>query len=117
MKPDTIRDYLQRAEMEEGQAEALSLIIGELATRGDMIRLEDRVAAFESTIHLRFRAFEEKMDLRFRTFEERVDLRFRASEERMDRKLASLQAELTWKVVGLVALIVSVGTALNLFIG
>ena len=36
MHPDTIRDYLKRAEMNDAQAEALSRIFAEMATKHDL---------------------------------------------------------------------------------
>lgn len=45
MNPDTIRDYLLRAEMKDAQAEALSRIFAELATKSDLIQLEQRMRA------------------------------------------------------------------------
>lgn len=39
MNPETIRDYLQRAEMSEAQAEALSRIFAEMATKSDLADL------------------------------------------------------------------------------
>ncbi len=95
MKPEIIRDYLQRAEMTEAQSTALSHILGEMATRSDVLRLEDRM----------------------RSLEERMDERFRAYEERMDRKLSDMQSDMTWKIVALVSLIVTIGTALNILVG
>lgn len=128
MNPDTIRDYLQRAEMNEAQATALSRIFGEMATRSDVVRLEDRIGAFEERMDERFRAFEQRMDERFRAFEAEINGRigsfeagiggrFSTFEERMDRKLNELKAELTWKIIAVVGFIVSVGTALNIFLG
>lgn len=45
MNPDTIRDYLLRAEMKDAQAEAFSRIFAELATKSDLIQLEQRMRA------------------------------------------------------------------------
>lgn len=117
MKPEIIRDYLQRAEMTEAQSTALSHILGEMATRGDVLRLEDRMRSFEERMDQKFNAFEVRTDDRFGAFEERMDERFRAYEERMDRKLSDMQSEMTWKIVALVSLIVTIGTALNILVG
>lgn len=45
MNSDTIRDYLRRAEMNEAQAEALSRIFAEMATKSDLLQLEERMRA------------------------------------------------------------------------
>lgn len=45
MNPETIRDYLKRTEMNEAQAEALSRIFAEMATKSDLIELEGRLRA------------------------------------------------------------------------
>ncbi len=45
MNPDTIRDYLVRAEMNDAQAEALSRIFSEMATKSDLVQLDERVRA------------------------------------------------------------------------
>ncbi len=139
MKRQIIQDYLQRAEMNEAQATALSHILEEMATRSEILRLEDRMISFEKRIDQRFDHFEERTDQRFEAFEARTDQRFEAFEarmeqrldafeeragiqsgaleERIDRKLSDMQSELTWKIVGLVGLIVTVGTALNIIVG
>ena len=132
MKPETIQDYLQRAEMSEAQSVALSNILGEMATKSEILRLEDRMrayenrlddrfAAFEEKIEQRFAAFEEKMDSRFAAFEEKMDARFAAFEDRMDeridRKLEALKAALNWKLVAFAGLIVTVDRALDILLG
>lgn len=43
MKHDTIRDYLIRSDMKEGQAEALARIFSEMATKSDLNSLEQRM--------------------------------------------------------------------------
>ena len=50
MKRQIIQDYLQRAEMNEAQATALSHILEEMATRSEILRLEDRMISFEKRI-------------------------------------------------------------------
>lgn len=110
MKAELIQDYLQRAEMAEAQSAALSHILGEMATRSEILQLEDRVPSYEKRLDTRFAAFEEMMDQRFAVFEEKID-------ERMDRKLEALETEMTWKIFAIVTFIVSVSTALNIFLG
>lgn len=110
MKAEMIQDYLQRAEMTEAQSIALSHILGEMATKSEILRLESRMQAYEVTLDARFSAFEEKIDQRFADFEEKLN-------ERMDRKLELLKSEMTWKIFAIVTFIVSVSTALNIFLG
>lgn len=50
MNSDTIRDYLRRAEMNEAQAEALSRIFAEMATKSDLLQLEERMRAELATL-------------------------------------------------------------------
>lgn len=44
MNSTTIRDYLRHTDMDEAQAEALSRIFAEMATKNDLLVLEERVA-------------------------------------------------------------------------
>jgi len=132
MNPDTIRDYLQRTAMDEAQAEALSRIFAEMATRSDLLILEKNVdsrgLSLEGKIDVlsrlprredlvRSSSFEEKIDVRFRAFEERIEHRFVALEEKFTGQMARLQADLTWKMIAIVGFFGTVITILNAFIG
>ncbi len=88
MNPETIRDYLVRAEMKEAQAEALSRIFSEMATKSDVVQLEERM---------------------------RADLRTELAELRTE--IANLRSEMTWKMVAIVGFFATASTLLNLFVG
>lgn len=45
MNPDTIRDHLLRADMNDAQAHALSQIFAEMATKSDLVQFEERMRA------------------------------------------------------------------------
>lgn len=93
MNRDTIRDYLQRAQMDHDQAEALSRVFDEMATKRDVARLEDR----------------------FKSLEERIELRFEALGEKFAKELAQRDAQLTWKMIAIVGFFATASTVLNLF--
>ncbi len=95
MNPNTIRDYLQRTAMDEAQAEALSRIFAEMATRSDVLILEEKVGSLE----------------------ERIEQRFVTLEEKFTGQMARLQADLTWKMIAIVGFFGTVITMLNAFIG
>ena len=88
MNPDTIRDYLLRADMNDAQAHALSQIFAEMATRHDLHQLEERMRG------------------------ELISLR---ADVRTD--LSDLRAEMTWKMIAIVGFFATASTLLNLFVG
>lgn len=120
MDRESIQDYLHRAEMKEAQAEALSHILADMATRADVRvheeRVDKRLLTFEERIDNRIRLFDERVDKRFRVFEEMVDKRFRVLEERFAGDLARLKADLTWRIIAIVGFFGTVITILNAFI-
>jgi len=88
MDRELIRDYLQRTEMNEAQADALSRIFAEMATRNDLV-----------------------------SSEERLNGRMASLEARLDARMAELEARLTWRTIAIVGFFATASTLLNAFIG
>ena len=91
MHPDTIRDYLKRAEMNDAQAEALSRIFAEMATKHDLTQVEGRLVEMEGRL--------------------RVEMTL------LKTDLQSLRAELTWKMIAIVGFFATASTVLTLYMG
>jgi uncharacterized protein YPO0396 len=106
MNRELIKDYLQRAEMSEVQAEALSRILAEMATKNDLQLLEERVDK-------RFSVLEGQMALL------RTELTGQMSQLRSDLtgEMAQMRADLTWRIVALIVLFGTVITIINTFVG
>ena len=91
MHPDTIRDYLKRSEMNDAQAEALSRIFAEMATKHDLTQVEGRLVEMEGRL--------------------RVEMTL------LKTDLQSLRAELTWKMIAIVGFFATASTVLTLYMG
>jgi hypothetical protein len=83
MNRETIRDCLHRTAMDEAQAQAFSRIFAEMATKSDLL-----------------------------VFEEKVDMRLSVLEEKLAGQIAHLKADLTWRMIAIVAFL---GTGIILF--
>ena len=88
MHPDTIRDYLKRAEMNDAQAEALSRVFAEMATKHDLTQMESRLRVEMTSL---------KADLQV--------------------ELQRLRAELTWKMIAIVGFFATASTVLTVYMG
>ena len=102
MNPDTIRDYLKRSEMNDAQAEALSRIFAEMATKHDLAVMEGRLTDMEG--RLRVEMTHLKADLQIETQAIRAEMQ-------------ALRADLTWKMIAIVGFFATASTVLNLFLG
>ena len=88
---DTTRDYLKRSEMNDAQAEALSRIFAEMATKHDLTQVEGRLVEMEGRL--------------------RVEMTL------LKTDLQSLRAELTWKMIAIVGFFATASTVLTLYMG
>lgn len=81
--------------MNEAQADTVSLVFAEMATRSDLLQLEERMIAELATI--------------------RADLRTERAEIRTE--LVDLRSEMTWQMIVIVGFFATASTLLNLFVG
>ena len=95
MNDETIRDYLIRSDMTEGQAEALSRIFAEMATKNDVRQLESRM----------------RTELSVLRGDVRMDL------ARMNASMQEMRAELTWKMIAIVGFFATASALFNVLAG
>lgn len=94
MDRELIQDYLERTGMKDAQAEAISRILGDLATKSDLGMVKSDLAMVENGLRAELRVLE----------------------ERVDKKLEALKADLTWRMIAMTIFLATVMTLLNLFI-
>jgi DNA repair exonuclease SbcCD ATPase subunit len=94
---DTRKAFRQLQEEEgfsDAQADAIVDIFTDVdeqvATKGDIERLDSKIESLEDRMDQRFEALEERMDQRFAE----VDQRFESLEVRMDQRFESLRTEM-----------------------
>ena len=110
MDRDLIQDYLQRARMEEAQAQALSRILVEMATKSELVALEERLTSKIEALEARFTLQMEALETRFAS--QMAQLR-----AEIMGQMAQLESRLTWRMIAVVGFFATAATVLNAFIG
>lgn len=87
MNWELLQDYLLKTGMNEPQAEALSRVLAHVATKDDLLVLESSVMA-----------------------------KLEVLENKVDSKIESLKVDLTWRIIGSLALLATLMTLLDAFI-
>ncbi len=113
MNDETIRDYLIRSDMTEGQAEALSRIFAEMATKNDVRQLESRMRTELGELRGELRT--EMAALRGEFYGLRGDVRTDLA--RMEVSIQEMRAELTWKMIAIVGFFASASAIFNVVAG
>jgi hypothetical protein len=90
MDKDLVQDYLEKSGMKGAQAESLSRIFAQMATKDDLLVLEHKL--------------EKKME----------SLKVEMSSLRAD--MSALKADLTWRMVTAIAFLAALITILDLFV-
>lgn len=88
--------------MEAAQAEALSQILGQTATREDL-------GILRAEMNGRFAQIDEQLA----SMQLQLDMRLQSMEDRIDRKLAELESRLTWRIVGAMAALTAIFSAIQ----
>jgi flagellar capping protein FliD len=88
----------------------------QVATKGDVERLDSKIGSLEDRMDQRFEALEERMDQRFAE----VDQRFESMDAQMDRRLESLEERMGQRIQkvrnSIVASVAAVGAVLAVVI-
>lgn len=128
MKRETIQDYLEKSGMGQQQADTLSRILDEMATKSDIVALDQKIDHRFSLLGQRITDLEQRIDEQFIAFksEMRTDWDQFRSEMRSDQKLfksdirgelKDMEARLSWRFFGGVLFLAAVITVLNTFVG
>jgi len=77
MDRELIQDYLTKTGMNDVQAEALSRIFAEMATKSDMRsleqRLDSRMSALEQKLESKISALEQRLESSLQIFDQKLD--------------------------------------------
>ena len=106
MNKALVNDYLVKSGMEAAQAETLSQILAQTATRDDLLILGERVEG-------RLRAMEENMDSRLVAFEHRLD----SGLQQIRQEMVEMETRLMWRFVALMGAFAALITALDVMMG
>ena len=93
MERDLVQDYLMKAGVKQEQAEALSRIFAEMATKSDLLGLEHKMISLEQRMEARFDAF-------------RAEIK---------SDLSCLETRLTTKMIAAIVVLATVLSLLDLF--
>ena len=63
----------------------------QVATKGDIERLDSKIESLEERMNQRFEALEERMDQRFEAMGAEIDQRFESVEERMGQRIQKVR--------------------------
>jgi hypothetical protein len=132
MNSELLQDYLLKSGMNAPQAEALSRVFADMATKDDLKRLEGnlqadmrtfegRVMADLRMVEARWKAdlevLEHKIGGNLESLEHKINGKLESLEHKIDGKLESLKADLTWRIIASLGLLATLMTLLNFFIG
>ena len=127
MERQHIQYYLQQSGMQPSQAEMLSAILGEMATRGEVkalqhsleMQLQELRSEMRSELgEIRGEMRTELGDIRSEMRTELRDIRSGMDLQRADlvSELKALEARLTWRFIAGIAFFASVMTVLDVFV-
>ena len=98
--------------MADEPSDALAHIFAEMATKNSLSTMELKMDARFEQVDARF----EQVNARFEHLEEKFEARFKWLEAKVDQKLEALKADLTWRMTGLIIVLATVMTLIDLFI-
>ena len=110
MQKSLVNDYLRRCGMEAAQAEALSLILSQTPTREDLGLLRAEMNGRFAQIEERLAAVQLQLVTRLAGLEERID-------HKMDRKLTELESRLSRRIIGAMAAMTAIFSAVPVLAG
>jgi hypothetical protein len=120
MNSELLQDYLLKSGMNAPQAEALSRVFADVATKDDLKSLEGSLQADMRTLEGRLRAdllmVDAGVKADLRTFEGRWKADLDVLEHKIGGKIESLKADLTWRIIASLGLLATLMTLLNFFI-
>ena len=120
MNHETIRDYLIRADMKDGQAEALSRIFAEMATKSDLKLLRRDIDNLEERMRAEFSALRGEVRTELATVRGEFDSfrgDVRTDLATMRAEIATMRAELTWKMIAIVGFFATASAIFNVVAG
>jgi len=121
MDRELIQDYLQRAQMHEAQAEALSRIFAEMGTKSDLLVLNrdvsGRMESLEARLSGRMESLEARLMSKMESLESRLMGQMAQQKAETGVQMAQLESRLTWRMIAVVGFFATAATILNAFIG
>ena len=105
--------------MADEPSDALAHIFAEMATKNSLSTMELKMDGRFEQVDARFEQVDarfEQVNARFEHLEEKFEARFKWLEAKVDQKLEALKADLTWRMTGLIIVLATVMTLIDLFI-